>query len=102
MQYWADAEVVAGAIASLIEKGVDGKGEIPLRVPLGADRYVHTDFVISPITNFDDMLNGEFSWGLQKKGLEVALQRLEKVKEISLSTSQEPEKQLASIEFLQL
>ncbi|KAF2659288.1 short-chain dehydrogenase/reductase-like protein SDR [Lophiostoma macrostomum CBS 122681] len=76
MSGWVEAEDVAKAIVGVVERG-----EIPLRVPLGAD-----------------------SWGLQKKGLEAHLERLEAAKEVALSvcSKERGEEQLKAIEFLKV
>jgi NAD(P)-dependent dehydrogenase (short-subunit alcohol dehydrogenase family) len=76
MSGWVEAEDVVKAIVGVVEKG-----EIPLRVPLGAD-----------------------SWGLQRKGLQAQLERLEKAKEVALSvcSREKGEEQLKAIEFLRV
>lgn len=76
---WAEPEDVVAAIHKIVNEGPFGDGEIPLRIPLGAD-----------------------SWALQKKGMEVGLQRLEKLQSFSWSTMKNAEAQLKSIEFLEL
>lgn len=75
---WVNADNVAKVIAGVVEGG-----DIPLRVPLGAD-----------------------SWGLQRKGLRVALERLEneetRARAFSVCTEELGERQMAGIEFLKL
>lgn len=83
MEGWADPDVVSRAVYAIVRDGVpgeDGTREIPLRVPLGAD-----------------------SWALQKKGLEVGLERLERTREIAVGVSGDrAEEQLKSIAFLKM
>ena len=68
---WAEAERVAEVLFAYVEKG----GELGLRLPLGSD-----------------------SWGMQRLAVEGEAAALERVKEVSCSTS--GEEQLRSIEFL--
>lgn len=74
MENWADAEKVVEVLYEVVKKG-----EIPARVPLGAD-----------------------SWGLQRKGLVAGLERLDAVRDVAMSTSKNGEEQLKSIEFLKV
>jgi NAD(P)-dependent dehydrogenase (short-subunit alcohol dehydrogenase family) len=75
---WAQPETVAEIIYETVKKGVGASGELPLRLPLGAD-----------------------SWGMQKGALEKGLRELEKVKSTALRTSGEGgEAQLESLKFL--
>jgi NAD(P)-dependent dehydrogenase (short-subunit alcohol dehydrogenase family) len=74
MANFAEPEAVVKAIYEFVQRG-----ELPLRLPLGAD-----------------------SWGVQKKGLEANLKRLEVAKPVALSVSKNGEEQLKSIEFLEV
>ncbi|KAH7109056.1 retinol dehydrogenase 8 [Dendryphion nanum] len=79
MEGWADAEAVAEAVVRLVRAGDGTEGKIPLRMPLGAD-----------------------SWGLQRRGLQVAVERLEAAREGAVRVSgSKAEAQLKSIEFLE-
>jgi NAD(P)-dependent dehydrogenase (short-subunit alcohol dehydrogenase family) len=75
---WAEPDIVVETIYESVKKGVGPTGELPLRLPLGAD-----------------------SWGMQKGALEKGLLQLEIVKSTALRTSGEGgEAQLESIKFL--
>jgi NAD(P)-dependent dehydrogenase (short-subunit alcohol dehydrogenase family) len=68
---WAEPEKVAEVMYGYVERG----GEMGLRLPLGSD-----------------------SWGMQKRAMEEGIGELERLKEVSCSTSGQD--QLSSIDFL--
>jgi NAD(P)-dependent dehydrogenase (short-subunit alcohol dehydrogenase family) len=74
MRFWAEAGDVAEAVYRVVSSG-----EIPLRMPLGAD-----------------------SWGLQRRGVEVWGERLDQVREVAVGVSREGERQVESVRFLEL
>jgi len=71
---WADAETVVKALYSVV-----GSGDVPLRLPLGAD-----------------------SWAIQRAGLVGELEGLEKMKEVALGVSKDAEGQLRALEKLRV
>jgi NAD(P)-dependent dehydrogenase (short-subunit alcohol dehydrogenase family) len=74
MTKWADADKVAEAMHRVV-----GGGDVPLRLPLGAD-----------------------SWEMQRMGLMGELEALEGLKEVAVSVSKDPEGQLKSLEGLRV
>ncbi|PSN69959.1 retinol dehydrogenase 8 [Corynespora cassiicola Philippines] len=75
MKHWADTGLVVRGLWEVVSGG-----HVPFRLPLGAD-----------------------SWGMQKRGHELELERLDRVKGVAVGVSGDgAEEQLKSIEFLEL